>query len=138
MAATPGPDPPPLGVEPDDPPAVRSTSAPAQASPTPVRVAPAVAATPPAVRRPAPVVRTQPKKRPAAANAAPPKKPAVVVVQRRAPHDRAPVPLATFVVQAEPLDDGLLVAAGLVLLVVALGGCVVLSSARRLLQGEPA
>lgn len=131
LAGTPSPDPPPLPTP--DPAPVQPTQ-PASTATAPRVSAPPVAVTPvpPATARTAPAVRSTPSRTPVRTRRAakPRLQPAPV---RRAPHDRAPVPLATFVVEAKPLDDGLLVAAGVVLLFICVGGLVVLAAGRRLL-----
>lgn len=131
FAATPTPDPPPLGVAPDPPAAAKprpvapvsaARAAPARRAPfVQVRPAPspAPAATPKPVAKKAPVVRKVPGSVPAP----------------RPPHDRHTVPLATFLVPEGGLDRGLLAVAGFLLLLATFGGSVVLAVARRELRG---
>ncbi len=130
-AATPSPDLPPDAVAPEPPPVTRT-------QPAPVRSAPATVAPAPVVHHAAPVVRAQPAQAPAAKP-----KPVVKPIKRTVvtkhavvpaaavPHDRGPVPLASFVPTVEELNRGLAAFAGLGLAFVALGGAVVLVAARR-------
>jgi hypothetical protein len=95
-----------------------------------------VVAPAPVVERPAPVVPAQPKA--ATPKPKPKARPAtkrpVRLAEPAPPHDRGPVPLASFVSAAQSLDDGLLAVAGGALLLVALGGLVALLTGRRLLR----
>jgi hypothetical protein len=61
----------------------------------------------------------------------------IIAVQAVA-HDSAPMPRGPFSPAAEALERGLLVPAGLALVVVALGGAVVLVASRRALAGARA
>ena len=111
-----------------------------RSEPAPVRSAPATVAPAPVVQRAAPAARAQPAQAPAAkpkpvAKPKPIKTAAVakrtVVPAAAVPHDRGPVPLAVFVPTVEELNRGLAAFAGLGLAFVALGGAVVLATARR-------
>jgi hypothetical protein len=137
LAATPAPDPPPVAVAPERPPVAKTVPAPVQRAPVTSRV----------VRPPAPVVRVRPTAAPTAkptvrvakakvARKAVPKpvhrsKPASAVAAARPPHDRARVPLVSFVAPEAGFDRGLLALGGVGLLLVALGSAVMLVIARR-------
>lgn len=138
-ATTPAPDPPPAAVRPDPPPEATqppaATTAPPQAAsapritaPTqPARSAPAARSQQPRARKqaPRPQAKPTPKRR--------------VVVTPAAVHDSAPMPVVPVsVVATEPLDRRLLTAAGLALLVVALGGGIALVAGSRALAGARA
>jgi len=95
-----------------------------------------VVAPAPVVHRAAPVTRAQPVQKPAAAKpkhsvtkVAVVKKP--VVHKPAVPHDRRPLPLARFVPTVEELNRGLAALAGVGLALVAVGGALVLTAARR-------
>ena len=85
-----------------------------------MRAQPAQAPTP----KPKIVVKPKPIKRAAVAKR-------TIVPASAVPHDRGPVPLAAFVPTVEELNRGLAALAGLGLAFVALGGAVVLVTARR-------
>ena len=131
QAAAPAPDPPPEAVAPEAPPVARTTS------PAPVRKAPVVVA--PVVHRAAPVTRAQPVPKPAATpkpkhsitKVVVVKNPKPVVKKPAVPHDRRPLPLARFVPTVEELNRGLAALAGVGLALVAVGGALVLTAARR-------
>lgn len=141
LGATPAPDPPPVAVAPELPPVAKTVPARvpvrrARATVAPVRVvhraAPAAAAQP--ARLPTaklkPTLRPKPTKRPRATERATLIKRNAVTASK-APHDRGPVPLAAFAPTVEELNRGLAAFAGAALAFVALGGALVLLTARR-------
>lgn len=153
-AASPSPDPPPLGVAPEAPhakparpraPAPASTRTVATQAPVvvrtveqPVYVVREVPAEPARTQQPArakPVAKSPPKPKPNPTPKAAAKPKRKAVLPPAPPHDRSPVPLATFIPTVEELDRGLLALAGAGLAFVALGGAVMLAAARRQLEG---
>jgi len=96
-----------------------------------------VVARAPIVHRAAPVTRAQPVQKPAAAAKPKHSVTKVVVVKKpvvhkpTVPHDRRPLPLARFVPTVEELNRGLAALAGVGLALVAVGGALVLTAARR-------
>jgi hypothetical protein len=132
----PAPDPSPSAVAPDPPP--EAVSPPAATKPIAPSRRPLVRAT----SQPAAVAPAAPARRSRARGVAPrpEPKPEVVetepVVRDSTPMPRAP--RATFSPAAEALERGLLVAAGIALVVVALGGAVVLLAGRRAFAGARA
>jgi hypothetical protein len=143
LAATPTPDLPPPAVAPERPPVAKTVPAPVRQAP--VRSAKATVEPVQVIRPAAPVGRgpsaqpaTKPKPtvRPKPTKSAAPTKRATlgkhnVVSASAAGHDRGPVPLAAFAPTVEELNRGLAALAGAALAFVALGGALVLVTARR-------
>jgi hypothetical protein len=131
----PTPDPPPPAVTPDPPPEAATPPA-AVKSVLPDQSQRAQATSRPAVAPP-PTRRQQSRVRPAVPR--PKAKPKRQVVAAQAViRDSAPMPRSLFSPAAEAIKRGLLVTAGVALVVVALGGGVVLVASRRALAGARA
>jgi len=134
-AAMPTPDPPPSVVTPDPPPEAVKPPA-ALTSVAPDHSQRVQATSQPAVAAP-PAPRQRSRVRPAAPR--PKAKPKRQVVEAQAvARDSAPMPRRPSSPAAEALERGLLVPAGVALVVVALGGAVVLVASRRALAGARA